>query len=245
MKFALFYTEMSPFSRLVRAQITRLGLSNEVTLIRVNPYQMKDSLKEINPLGKIPILAYRDDNNSLKFLAESQDICDFLMDYYNNRYSIKLSSHAQGEKKQIHTLLIDAISMSVAYAKESRLKAEPDKSTLLQLQADLRKALVSYCRFALEHPSITIDLTMNIALISLLDYIGERVRNVVWETSSFFRQAHRVGSATAPLSETAPEQIAVATEFNGTVAQIENLVTEKLSDISKEKSAALILSNRR
>lgn len=52
----LFYSKPSAFSRKVRLAAAALGISDRIELLAVNPVADRDMLREINPLGKIPVL---------------------------------------------------------------------------------------------------------------------------------------------------------------------------------------------
>ena len=52
----LLYSKPSAFSRKVRLAAAALGISDRIELLAVNPVADRDMLREINPLGKIPVL---------------------------------------------------------------------------------------------------------------------------------------------------------------------------------------------
>jgi glutathione S-transferase len=59
-KFVLRSTLTSPFGRKVRMAIDVLGLSERVTLVPADPLDETDSLRQQNPLGKMPCLLLAD-----------------------------------------------------------------------------------------------------------------------------------------------------------------------------------------
>jgi glutathione S-transferase len=72
----------SPFVRKVRIAIALLGLENEVTIEPADPVNPHDSLRQTNPLGKIPALTAEDGNV-----------------YYDSRVILEyLDEHAGGGK---------------------------------------------------------------------------------------------------------------------------------------------------
>lgn len=50
----------SPFGRKVKLALGILGLENEVTIEKADPTDINDSLRQQNPLGKIPVLIMED-----------------------------------------------------------------------------------------------------------------------------------------------------------------------------------------
>jgi glutathione S-transferase len=64
----------SPFGRKVKIALGILGLENEVTLEKADPTDANDSLRQQNPLGKIPTLIIEDGS----VLYDSPVILDYL-----------------------------------------------------------------------------------------------------------------------------------------------------------------------
>jgi glutathione S-transferase len=65
---------LSPFARKVRIAISLLGLDADVTMERADTTDPNDSLRRINPLGKIPVLIAEDGNA----LYDSRVIVEYL-----------------------------------------------------------------------------------------------------------------------------------------------------------------------
>jgi len=70
----LYYSNTSPYSRKVRLVLFEKGLFDNVEHILINPFEEDNELKEINPLGKIPVLI-KDDG---KAMYDSPLICQYL-----------------------------------------------------------------------------------------------------------------------------------------------------------------------
>ncbi len=58
--FVLRSTPTSPFGRKVRMAIDALGLNNRITVTPADPLDEKDTLRQQNPLGKMPCLVLQD-----------------------------------------------------------------------------------------------------------------------------------------------------------------------------------------
>ena len=59
-KFVLRSTLTSPFGRKVRMALEVLGLADRVTVVPANPLDENDTLRQQNPLGKMPCLVCPD-----------------------------------------------------------------------------------------------------------------------------------------------------------------------------------------
>jgi glutathione S-transferase len=75
-KFVLRSTLTSPFGRKVRMASTVLGLDDRITLVPANTLDENDTLRQQNPLGKMPCLLYPDGGA----IYDSSVIVEFLQD---------------------------------------------------------------------------------------------------------------------------------------------------------------------
>ena len=64
----------SPFGRKCRLSTYILGLKDKIEITRANPYDPEDSIRQENPLGKIPILILDDGSR----IYDSRVICEYL-----------------------------------------------------------------------------------------------------------------------------------------------------------------------
>ena len=76
-KFVLRSTLTSPFGRKVRMAIELLGLGDRITLVPANPLDEKDTLRQQNPLGKMPCLVLSDGTS----IYDSGVIIDYLQEF--------------------------------------------------------------------------------------------------------------------------------------------------------------------
>ena len=65
---------MSPFARKVRMAILHLGLAGKIEIVRADPMNPDDVLRQDNPLGKIPVLMTEDG----KAVYDSRVILEYL-----------------------------------------------------------------------------------------------------------------------------------------------------------------------
>lgn len=70
----LFYSATSPYSRMVRLVVLEKGMQDKVELMLCNPFEDAQTLKTVNPLGKVPVLVL-DDGDAL---YDSPVICAWL-----------------------------------------------------------------------------------------------------------------------------------------------------------------------
>src|SRR5215475_10463650 len=74
--FVLRSTVTSPFGRKVRMAIDILGLSNRIRMERADPLDERDTLRQQNPLGKMPCLVLADETT----IYDSGIIIEYLQD---------------------------------------------------------------------------------------------------------------------------------------------------------------------
>ena len=74
--FVLRSTPTSPFGRKVRRAVAALSLSDRVTLVSADPLDENDTLRQQNPLGKMPCLLRADGSA----VYDSGVIIEFLQD---------------------------------------------------------------------------------------------------------------------------------------------------------------------
>lgn len=74
MPMILRATPMSPFGRKVRMAILHLGLAGKVEIVKADPMNPDDVLRQDNPLGKIPVLIAEDG----KAVYDSRVILEYL-----------------------------------------------------------------------------------------------------------------------------------------------------------------------
>jgi len=70
----LYYSNSSPYSRKVRLVLHEKGLFGQVEQLLINPFEERDELNAINPLGKIPVLI----SDAGKAIYDSPVICQYL-----------------------------------------------------------------------------------------------------------------------------------------------------------------------
>lgn len=70
----LYYSETSPFARKVRVLACEIGITAQIELLPINPWDTTSGLAQFNPLNQVPTLI-TDDNLAL---YDSAVICEYL-----------------------------------------------------------------------------------------------------------------------------------------------------------------------
>jgi len=73
----LYSWPTSPFGAKVKACLKALDLYDTVEIVCYHPWQVDQELRELNPLGKIPVLILDDDTS----VYDSPVICEYLNEY--------------------------------------------------------------------------------------------------------------------------------------------------------------------
>ena len=84
--FVLRSTLTSPFGRKVRMAIDALGLSKRITVTHADPLDENDTLRQQNPLGKMPCLVLQDGST----IYDSGIIIEFLQDVAGTERLLRL-----------------------------------------------------------------------------------------------------------------------------------------------------------
>ena len=121
--FVLRSTVTSPFGRKVRMAIDALGLSGRVRLEPADPLDEKDTLRQQNPLGKMPCLVLADGST----IYDSGIIIEFLQDVAGTDRLLPLEGRERYRALTLSRLADGIIDASLLVVYESRFR--PDAST--------------------------------------------------------------------------------------------------------------------
>lgn len=171
----LFYSTTSPFARKVRIcalLLNPIGLE----LIKTNPLE-DESLRKINPLGKVPAL---EDNGFL--LADSPLICEYLNSLSMGASGIDLFRKTSDEYFRIQSLHAQAngiLDAAVATVMEHRrTDSEQSKYWLDRWHKSIKGTLAI---IDIQHCGTRTDVHIGtIALLCALDYLSFRLPDLLW-----------------------------------------------------------------
>jgi glutathione S-transferase len=163
----LRFSPSSPFVRKVRIAITLLGFDKDVTIERADTTDPNDSLRKINPLGKIPVLIIEDGSA----VYDSRVILDYLDDRAGGGKIVPRDSKARLAALRLQALADGILDASILTVYEGRYrKAEMHEPKWLDLQA----GKVSRALAILEAAPPPIDPMPNVGQITLACALGYR-----------------------------------------------------------------------
>jgi glutathione S-transferase len=161
------FSPSSPFVRKVRIAIALLGFDKDVTIERADTTDPSDSLRKMNPLGKIPVLMIEDGSA----VYDSRVILDYLDDRAGGGKIVPRDSKARLAALRLQALADGILDASILTVYEGRYrKAEMHEPKWLELQA----GKVSRALAVLEAGPPPIDPMPNVGQIALACARGYR-----------------------------------------------------------------------
>src|ERR1700692_2357908 len=157
----------SPFGRKVRIAISLLGFDNDVKIEAADTSDVNDSVRQQNPLGKIPVVI--DEDGTAYY--DSRVILDYLDDRAGGGKIVPRDAKARLQALRLQALWEGALDASTIPTSETRgRKAEPREPKWLEHQA----GKVSRALAALEAAPPPLDATPNVGQITLACVLGYR-----------------------------------------------------------------------
>ena len=173
-KFVLRSTVTSPFGRKVRIAIDALGLTGRVTLMPADPLDENDTLRQQNPLGKMPCLVLADGST----IYDSSIIIEFLQDAAGTDRLLPSRGPARFKAMTLGRLadgIMDA-SILIVYENRFRPDSQPSERWLNHQRGKITRGLTAF-QAALPDPDKT-DV-VSIGLSCALGYLDWR-KQVDW-----------------------------------------------------------------
>jgi len=157
----------SPFVRKVRIAIALLGFDKDVTVERADTTDPNDSLRKINPLGKIPVLLVEDGSA----IYDSRVILDYLDDRAGGGKIVPRQPKERLAALRLQALCDGILDASILTIYEGRYrKPEMHEPKWLELQA----GKVTRALSVLEAAPPPIDAVPNVGQIALACALGYR-----------------------------------------------------------------------
>jgi glutathione S-transferase len=122
--FVLRSTVTSPFGRKVRMAIEALGLIERITLVPADPLDEKDTLRQQNPLGKMPCLVLTDGST----IYDSSIIIEFLQEAAGTDRLLPLRGPARFKALTQARLADGIMDASILVVYESRFRPDSPPS---------------------------------------------------------------------------------------------------------------------
>ncbi|WP_288351227.1 glutathione S-transferase family protein [uncultured Thalassospira sp.] len=160
----------SPFGRKVKMVAKILGIYDRLTVEMSNTNDPQDTLRQQNPLGKIPILILEDGRK----IFDSRVICEYLDAQVDGITLHPTESDARWEALTLQALGDGIVDASILQVYENRMRPEDKRhEDWLSYQAD--KVKRSLDQLAQTPPSLEGDLTIgHVAIACALGYLDLR-----------------------------------------------------------------------
>jgi glutathione S-transferase len=174
MNMELWYTTTSPFARKVRIAVAELGLTDQIALVRVDPWT-DDRLRERNPLSKVPTLVL-DDGTAL---PESSLICEWLDHLSDERKLCPVQGPDRWRALRLQGIA-DGAATAVGrlFADEHRPETERSEAMMVRFAA-ARDSVLD----ALEHEDLDGEPRIGeVAVLALLGYLDFRWPERDWRS---------------------------------------------------------------
>lgn len=174
MTMKLYYSDASPYARMVRIFASHLQLSH-IELHTTNPFDNDDEFIEANPLGKVPCLILSDGSA----LYDSEVICRYL-DVEFGQARLFAPANGYWARHCLFSLLKGMLDSAVALRQEQLRCEEGALSPFWKSRFE--QALLRGIR-QVEHSGLLNDDELNaerIALVCLLEYLDFRHADLAW-----------------------------------------------------------------
>lgn len=160
----------SPFGRKVKMVAKILGIYDRLTVEMSNTNDPQDTLRQQNPLGKIPILILDDGRK----IFDSRVICEYLDAQVDGITLHPTESDARWEALTLQALGDGIVDASILQVYENRMRPEDKRhEDWLSYQAD--KVKRSLDQLSQTPPSLEGDLTIgHVAIACALGYLDLR-----------------------------------------------------------------------
>jgi glutathione S-transferase len=163
----LRFSPSSPFVRKVRIALSLLGLDNDLTMERADTTDPNDSLRKMNPLGKIPVLIVEDGSA----IYDSRVILDYLDERAGGGKIVPRDAKRRVEALRLQALCDGILDASILTIYEGRFrKPEMHEPKWLELQA----GKVSRALAVLEAEPPPLDPMPHVGQIALACALGYR-----------------------------------------------------------------------
>lgn len=172
--FVLRSTPTSPFGRKVRMAIETLGLSGRVTVTPADPLDENDTLRQQNPLGKMPCLVLGDGST----IYDSGIIIEYLQDVAGTDRLLPLRGRDRYRALTLSRLADGIMDASILVVYETRFRRDlPHSPRWLSHQRDkIRRGLAA---FEASPPDPNKTDVVSIGLSCALGYLDWR-KQVDW-----------------------------------------------------------------
>jgi glutathione S-transferase len=173
-KFVLRATPTSPFGRKVRMAVDVLGLGDRMTVVPADPLNEKDTLRQQNPLGKMPCLVLADGST----IYDSGIIIEFLQEIASTDRLVPTRGLARFQALTLARLADGIMDASILVIYDSRFRPgePPAERWLAHQRGKITRGLAA---FEAAPPDPTKADIVSIGLSCALGYLDWR-KQVDW-----------------------------------------------------------------
>ena len=168
-KFVLRSTATSPFGRKVRMAVEVLGLQDRITLVPANTRDEHDSLRQQNPLGKMPCLLLADGSP----IFDSRVIIEFLQEVAGSHQLLPASGLARYKALTLATLADGIMDAALLVVYEDRFR-DPGTHSARFLKLQRGKITRGLAAFEAAPPDPNKTDVVTIGLSCALGYLDRR-----------------------------------------------------------------------
>jgi glutathione S-transferase len=165
----------SPFGRKVKLAAAILGLTNKIEIVQADTLDPNDSLRQQNPLGKIPILI----PETAEPIFDSRVILEYLDGVAGGDKIIPVEPEARFESLTMAALADGILDAAILQVYESRYRP-PEKHEPTWLAYQMEKVTRALAKIATAPPAGKRDVA-HIGLACALGYLDFRFKGT-WRT---------------------------------------------------------------
>lgn len=176
----LLYSSTSPYARKVLAQAHETGLIDRIEVTSVSPFQ-DESLRNINPLGKVPALI-PDDGPAL---FDSAVICDYLDQLHDGPKLVPATGPERWDILRLHATAQGVTDAALNLRQQAMREEATGTTAAKDWWIDRQFAAVNAGLDLLNQEVAKLDATLNLAAIATacaIDYWQFRFADHPWRS---------------------------------------------------------------
>ncbi|WP_259781947.1 glutathione S-transferase N-terminal domain-containing protein [Aestuariispira ectoiniformans] len=176
----LLYSPTSPYARKVLVQAHETGLMDRIEVVSVKPFE-DDSLRETNPLGKVPALI-REDGPAL---FDSTVICDYLDHLQGGEKLVPEGGEERWDILRLHATAQGVTDAALNLRQQAMREEATGTAVAKDWWVDRQYAAINAGLDLLDHEAATLDRSVSLASVAsacALDYLQFRFADHPWRS---------------------------------------------------------------
>ncbi len=176
----LYYADASPFARKVRVLAYEIGITPQIEIITINPWDTTGGLAQFNPLNQVPTLI-TDDN---VVLYDSTVICEYLDNLHTGEKRIPTEFKARIAMQKLQALANGMMNAAVLQVVEVLRRPEALRwDNWIELQRTMRNNGLQELEKTIDDWSATSFNLGQIAVACSLGYFDFRLAAEDWRAT--------------------------------------------------------------